>query len=46
MGTTAESVAERVVSPGAAEVKRLTTDAVNDFFAAHRRAELAADGAS
>ncbi|TPG05206.1 tryptophan--tRNA ligase [Curtobacterium flaccumfaciens] len=44
-GTTPEIIAERIGSKGAADLKRVTTDAVNDRFATHRRrrAELAQD---
>jgi tryptophanyl-tRNA synthetase len=42
-GTTPEQIAEQIGSDGAAELKRVTTDAVNERFALHRRrrAELA-----
>jgi tryptophanyl-tRNA synthetase len=44
-GTTPELVAEQIGSRGAAELKRVAADTINDYFAAHRRrrAELARD---
>jgi tryptophanyl-tRNA synthetase len=44
-GTTPELIAEQIGSRGAAELKRVATDTINDYFAAHRRrrAELARD---
>lgn len=43
--TTPELIAEQIGSKGAAELKRVATDTINDYFAAHRRrrAELARD---
>lgn len=44
-GTTPELVAEQIGSRGAAELKRVAADTINDYFAAHRRrrAKLARD---
>ncbi|MBT1664952.1 tryptophan--tRNA ligase [Curtobacterium flaccumfaciens pv. flaccumfaciens] len=44
-GTTPELIAEQIGSRGAAELKRVAADTINDYFAAHRRrrAELARD---
>jgi tryptophanyl-tRNA synthetase len=44
-GTTPELVAEQIASNGAAALKRVATEAVNEYFAAHRRrrADLARD---
>lgn len=37
LGTTPEALADRIGDGGSARLKRITTDAVNDFLAGHRR---------